>query len=819
MKTQNILHKKAGPVLVIILILLFTDFGISNAQKNTSIQNPFFKVTGDKSKGTIQVERANKTLLVTGATWDIHLESENKVPSSKFNNFKISTSKVTNELGKGQKMIITFRYEETLLLVQWEITIFDAHPAITFEATCTNQSGKNIVLKSLEPLSVIGQDNGTFTWPDAQKCLTNGAMYYDAGMIHTFGKPYKKPEPYGETKGGVMLNELYKNTNQTVQSWWNIGIFSGYEQEGISLGYIENKKGLGRIQLLKKSDDNFSLVAESVYNPGMELKPGQTISSDRFMINIANDPYLALEDYANAMAKVGNANIGKVVNGWCNWFYTHDHFTEEEILKNAAFAAKHLKPYGLEYIQIDEGFQTWHGEWEGNNRFPQGLKYLADQIKLMGLKPGIWISPFVVSDTTAVFKNHPDWFLKNTDGTLKRIGPWPNESTDWFHTELPKRYCLDITHPDAEKWFTDLMDTIANSWGFEMIKIDFVAWTVFSAHHFYDVSATPAQVYAKALAIIRKMAGDECHLLECGPGNVSIGSINSMRIEYDQNYGYFNEVWKQYFLGTSCSAGAAGKRYFYHNRTWTNDADHVCIDLLSDQQAQAVASIISLSGGNLMSGDRLTYLNDNKLAILKKVFPATGINTRPVDLFDTDPQTVFAASVNKSFDQWTVAGFFNPDLLQSVLKKYPMSRLWLKPGTTYLVYDFWNERFLGEIKDSITLNIDPGSVKLVSIHEKKGIPQFLSTSRHAMQGAIEIEEINFDSTKNTLSGISIGPEGSSHDMIIYLPSNYYWMPSQTKLYDTFTNYSVKMVDQGILRVRLEFVENTQISWSIDVKKQ
>jgi hypothetical protein len=30
---------------------------------------------------------------------------------------------------------------------------------------------------------------------------------------------------------------------------------------------------------------------------------------------------------------------------------------------------------------------------------------------------------------------------------------------------------------------------------------------------------------------------------------------------------------------------------------------------------------------------------------------------------------------------------------------------------------------------------------------------------------------------------------------------------------------VKMVDQGILRVRLEFVENTKISWSIDVKKQ
>jgi hypothetical protein len=795
-----------------------TNHGLLKAQKNTSIQNLFFRITADKSTGTIQVERANKALLISGAKCNIHLESEKKVLTIQPGKLKISTSTFTSELGPGQKIILTFHEDADLLKIQWEISLFDLLPAITFETKCTNESDKSLQIKSMEPLSIMAATTGSFIWLKAQKCLTNGAMYYDAGMIHTFGNPYQKPEPYGETKGGVMLNDLYKIDSQTVQSWWNIGIFSGYDQEGISVGYIENKTSLGRVQLLKRPDTSFSLVAESVFNPRMELKPGQTISSDRFMINIADNPYLALEAYANAMAKVGNARIGEIVNGWCNWFYTLDHFSEEEILNNATFAAKHLKPYGLEYIQIDEGFQTWHGEWEGNNRFPHGLKFLADQIKELGLKPGIWIAPFVVSDTTALFKNHPEWFLKTPDGTLKRIGPWPNEDTDWFRNESPKRYGLDITHPGAEKWFTDLIDTIANSWGFEMIKIDFVAWTVFSASQFYDAAATPAQVYAKALAIMRKTAGEKCHLLECGPGNVSIGSINSMRIEYDQNYGYFNEVWKQYFLGTSSSAGAAGKRYFYHNRTWTNDADHVCIDLLSDQQAQAAASLISLSGGNLMSGDRLTAMNTNKLEILKKVFPATGINAKPVDLFDTDPQTVFAAPVHKSFDQWTVAGFFNPELSNPIVKKYPLHRLWLKPNVSYLVYDFWNERFLGEIKDSIAMQIDPGSVQLVSIREKKGIPQFLSTTRHVMQGIVEIEEIHFDSTQNTLSGISLGPEGSVHDVIIYLPETYYWMPSQTKLFDTSPNYTMKMVDQGILRIRLQFLESTKISWKIALHK-
>lgn len=31
-------------------------------------------------------------------------------------------------------------------------------------------------------------------------------------------------------------------------------------------------------------------------------------------------------------------------------------------MANTAFAAEHLKPYGLEYIQVDEGFQRWHGD-------------------------------------------------------------------------------------------------------------------------------------------------------------------------------------------------------------------------------------------------------------------------------------------------------------------------------------------------------------------------------------------------------------------------------------------------------------------------
>lgn len=805
-------------IILTIAVLSLGSVQISYKKDKSILTNSWLKIAFNIQTGSFNVERATGQPLISGAICGMHSENESRITTAPDFSYDVRKLPANNDIGNGRMLKINGHDKKKMLDIEIRISTYDSLQAVIFEMTCKNVSQNDIVINSIEPLRVIKEESGSLFYPCVKKCLTNGAMYYDAGTIHEFGTPYIKPEPYGETKGGVIKNNALSVHEETVQSWWNVGLFSGYHQEGMSLGYIENRNSLGRIQILKTDTNQLSFVAESIFNPGFRLQPGESISSDRFLIILAEDPYKSLECYASIIKKVNQGCTGSVINGWCNWFYTLNQFDENEIIRNTEFAARYLKSYGLEYIQIDEGYQTMHGEWQGNERFPHGLKWLADTIKSFGLKPGIWISPFVVSDTTNIFKQHPEWFMKNEDGSLKRIGPWPNEDTDWFRNEVPKRYGLDITHPGAEKWFTDLIDTIVNSWGFEMIKIDFVAWTVFSAHHFYDPSYTPAQVYRKAFEIIRKVAGDRCHLLDCGPGNITAGLINSMRIEYDQNYGYRNDSWKQYFIGPSSSAGAAGKRYYYHNTSWINDADHVCIDLLSPQQSQAAASLIALTGGNTMSGDRLITMDAGKLEIFRKILPSSGLNGKPVDLWDSEIQTVFTVNVMKKFGEWTVAGFFNPDLHQNAVKEFSLERLWLDPDKTYLCYDFWKEQFFGEITDKIHVEIDPGSVTLLSFHEKKDFPQIISTTRHVLQGAVEIEDSWFDHSSASLHGISHGPQGTTHNVIIYVPYGYYWLPVQNILYDDFENYSVKMVDTNILRIKLNFDNTTTISWKIPFEK-
>ncbi len=792
-----------------LLLYFLSQIIYSQKIKNSNYEVNFFPNTAylevKKNDGTLFIERARIAFNTNEKTIIIGPDNYH---------FKV---KIINSANP--KLVITGKDKHKTLDITYTVSLSQADSAILLELKLNNISKNSISVQSIEPIRIINTENGSLHFNGASKCLTNGAMYYDAGSIHEMDKSWIKPEPYGETKGGKPSDTTLIANPMTIHSWWNISIFNNDENTAITAGYLLNTNSLGRIRVLKHDMRQLSLLAESVLNPGFLLAPQQEISSDILAIFGNQNFYNANKSYGKMMKNTMGEPICTTVNGWCNWFYTMDLFTENEILENAVFAAKHLKPYGLEYIQIDEGFQKTHGDWQGNSRFPHGLKWLSDSIKSLDMKPGIWISPFVISEDSEVFKTHPEWLLKDKTGRLIRIGPWPSDNTDWFRNEKPKRYCLDITHPEAEKWYADLIDTIANNWGFEMIKIDFVAWTVFSAPRFYDPGASPAMVYRRALEIMRSKAGNNCHILDCGPGHVSGGYINSMRIEYDQNYGSSENAWAQYFKGSSCSAGAQGKRWFFHNNAWTNDIDHLCIDILTENEAQAAATLIGLSGGNTMSGDRLLNLDAVKIEILKKIFPSTPEYAVPLDMQENDPQTDFFCEVDRNFESWTLGAFFNPDRDRSIQKKLSVKNLHLDPNKTYLAFNFWKQQFHSEFKDSVLVDIPPGSVTLLAIREKSGLPQILGTNRHVKQGAVEIEATSFDKALNLLSATSVGPAESSHSVFVYVPENYTWQPEGSRIFEYHEGFTIRRYSEKLLRVDLRFDKAQRISWQIEFGKE
>src|SRR4029079_15720634 len=88
-------------------------------------------------------------------------------------------------------------------------------------------------------------------------------------------------------KGARLANEASAPPHATIASWWNIGVFSGADRDGVVLGFLTNTLALGLVLAARTGPDEIGLVAESAYSPPVTLRPGAAIGSNRFALHDA----------------------------------------------------------------------------------------------------------------------------------------------------------------------------------------------------------------------------------------------------------------------------------------------------------------------------------------------------------------------------------------------------------------------------------------------------------------------------------------------------------------------------------------------------
>lgn len=173
--------------------------------------------------------------------------------------------------------------------------------------------------------------------------------------------------------------------------------------------------------------------------------------------------------------------------GWNSWDCYGASVTEAEVRGNAEYMAKHLKPFGWEYVIVD--IQWYEPQAKTSmynaffplemdeysrlipavNRFPssasgKGFKPLADYIHSLGLKFGIHIMRGVPRQ--AVHANTP---ILGTTVTARQIAH-PNSICLW-NTDM---YGIDAAREGAQLYYDSLVQLYA-SWGVDYLKVDDIA--------------------------------------------------------------------------------------------------------------------------------------------------------------------------------------------------------------------------------------------------------------------------------------------------------------------------------------------------------
>jgi hypothetical protein len=92
----------------------------------------------------------------------------------------------------------------------------------------------------------------------------------------------------------------------------------------------------------------------------------------------------------------------------------------------------------------------------------------------------------------------------------------------------------------------------------------------------------------------------------------------------------------------------------------------------------------------------------------------------------------------------------------------------LDPNREYYLYDFWADKFLGKVRGNgrIERTLEPGECAMISIHEREPNPQFISTSRHVIQGYVDMVTCEWDAGKNRLMGVSRVVGGEPYEVVI-----------------------------------------------------
>lgn len=488
--------------------------------------------------------------------------------------------------------------------------------------------------------------------------------------------------------------------------------------------------------------------------------------------------------------------------GWCSWEAYRRNVDQEKLERVADFLAKELKPYGLSYLQLDDGYQAMPLPVNGKGsmaegwmtcdaeKFPNGHEGIVSAIRARGLTPAVWVNANITNPEFP--KAHPDAVLCRDGVPLK--GEW-----------------IDYLYRCDEKTLAEQVEPIfaaLREKGYRYIKIDAIRHLLFDGLHEcvrlgLMTNEDASRRFRAFMQATRRGMGEELYYLASwGEMHEVVGVADACRISMDAN-----PTW----AGVRMQLFESARWFHTHRVLFTNDPDHVCVRT-RPEWAKSVLSLVSLSGEVYMLSDSLEAYTPEKLEILRKTLPplttAAG-EAGPLNVeypaytwtklhgfaVQSHETPVEAENVSES-EARNIAGWAaDRDAL------HPFSTLWsfamahhglrwrvmlrvattplragritaealaLDPEKTYVAFDFWAQRYLGEVTESFDVPaLELGCCQAVAFYEKPETPTLIASSRHVSMDAVSV--LRHESEGRALHLTLAGVPGTRERYFVYLP--------------------------------------------------
>ena len=669
--------------------------------------------------------------------------------TSKPDQAKTDVSPFTDKLGSGQQIVQRWGDAVT---IERRVRVYDGKAVVTVSGRITNAGTKEISLGTAHLLEVVPEEHGG--WNLGPALESPGAVFI-GGTSDLLCQPPS--------------NDDFSTENE--QTYGSTGILTLAHREpfrALTLGYLTAFEARPDLSARYRVPAGGTALSAQQRFLGRKLGPGEAIDLDVVYLAANPDPYAALEQYGDAAALFAQQPVRRKATAlWCSWYAHRMAMTEALVLANAAVAARHFQPLGLEIMQLDHGWQRGDitGDWVPNERFSHGLKWLAGELKSRyGLRLGVWIAPTDVAETSETFREHADWLLKDEKGT-------PRVNWRWYWKPNPNCYELDASNPPAAKWIEEVFAQLT-AWGVSYYKIDFIASA--GGEHFYQHDPKSTRGWAplrRAMESLRRGAGPEAWIRYCQtPPLLSAGLADSTIGGGDTLDAGLNG--RIDVLRDNARHLAAG--YWLNDRLYHREVCDMSVRMQAGvEEARLRLAMMTLAGCSISFSDELQYLPASRIRMMQQCLPPGNPPMKPLDLFERTIPSIWRIHCRQAGEEWEIVGLFNFEA-QAEERTVNLAELDLAADAEVAVFEFWEEKLLGVQHGALTLTLPPQSSRILSIRRLAGHPQLIGTDMHLLQGVHEVRRLEWDSATKSLSGVYHRMPGITGKAFLYLPAG--WFP-------------------------------------------
>ncbi len=470
---------------------------------------------------------------------------------------------------------------------------------------------------------------------------------------------------------------------------------------------------------------------------------------------------------------------------WSSWYCYYMGTTEEDLVKETDTLAQYLKPYGLEYVQLDacytRGNEANYLEWN-KQAFPKGGKWIFDYIKSKGLKPALWVNVYGSNyEKAECEEKYPEnFYLRDDKGELSSACCTADKTV----------VRLDYTNPDViERHLKPMFDILKNQWGLKYIKdAGWGTWMDYyedNKEQAFDSSRDSRDVYVEVQKALRETLGPDVYIGGCAMHEVGLGFgiFDGSRIGGDDRAVWYPEKER----------GMSMQIYFYslfggnylNNIVWHCDPDAAMVrNPLTLEEGRTVVTSIALTGQLYMASDFMAKLPINKIELYRKTMPTTPIV--PIDLYPYKIESnkkdgvvwccpkvkefprAIDLKVNGSTGLYDVVALFNWNDEQDEKTVELDKDLGLNSEKEYMAFDFWNQKPVMITDHLISCDIPAHGTRVFVIREILDKPQLVATTRH-ITCAVSVKEMNWDPDSKTLSGLSEIIVGIPYSVFVHVP--------------------------------------------------